>query len=96
MNHANHVNHVNHRPLFFSQPACNHVNYCDHNLKKNAGTVTGGAISREEKANNVEEELDSSPHLSHYSHLRKSCGCLGGVSSGGGLFITFQCRQLNM
>ena len=44
----------------------------------------------------VEEELDSSPHLSHYSHLGKSCGCLGGVFSGGGLFITFQCRQLNM
>ena len=49
MNHANHVNHVNHRPLFFSQPACNHVNYCDHNLKKNAGTVIGRAISRAEK-----------------------------------------------
>ena len=45
MNHANHVNHINHRPHFFPPPACNHVNYCDHNLKKNAGTVIGRAIS---------------------------------------------------
>ena len=44
----------------------------------------------------VEEELDSSPHLFHYSHLRNSCGCPDDVSSGGGLFITFQCGQLNM
>ena len=43
----------------------------------------------------VEEELDSAPHLSHYSQLRKSCGCPG-VSSGEGLVITFQCGQLNM
>ena len=41
----------------------------------------------------VEEELDSSPHLSHYSQLRNSCGCPG-VSSGGGLFISFHCGQL--
>ena len=40
----------------------------------------------------VEEELDSAPHLSHYSQLS---GCPD-VSSGGELFITFKCGQLNM
>ena len=40
----------------------------------------------------VDEKLDSSPHLSHYSQLS---GCPD-VSSGEGLVITFQCGQLNM
>ena len=46
--------------------------------------------SKEEKARIC---WRTSPHLSHYSQLRKSCGCPG-VSSGGGLFISFQCTML--